>query len=661
MSTLKTKQRKQKTTVIICLVLSVLLLAGTLYVVIDHAVHANDLYKQFSDESFAKTISTALGYDSPRELKQEDLDKVEVLVYSWAVGNDSNNGYASYYYPTITLGYKTLADQIINGEEINDDTAVAAPYLPSDFSDITRFKNLRVLRMFDISEVSSMQQSCQYTQLYSQMVSGVTPVSFGSIINSCNLDKIKSLEQFKGLDALEHISLEYTGITTLDGINNFPKLTKIDIGNTKIEDISKVAEFPALESLVLASLGDRSNVAEDEDETSEDETSEDEKSEDAEKELYGLKDISALAGLTKLKYLNFSDNAVTDISALKDLSALEDLVMNSNGVESIDAIAKATELKNLYVADNKLADISALKNCTKLEVFSAADNKIKDISALGKCVALTDIYVSSNEVGNIGDLSKLENLAVFSAAENAITDISSLGKCSKLTTLTVNDNLISVVGDFSACDELTTFQAYNNKFEKVELKGLAKLATVNVYNDKGSEYKTLKELVLDELPVLARIDAHGQDLAAVPDLSGITELTTVDFSDNSISDMSALNGLEKLATVNLSGNHIKELSGLKDLKALSSLDLSKNAISSIAYFEEVFNEDSELTITLTGNFVTSDTDAMKAFQEKYTDITLVYASAAPADGTDESAEPSEDASAAESSQETEESSQETEE
>ena len=72
---------KQKKTIIICIVLSVLLLAGSLFVIIDGLVRANEPYNQFEDAGFASALATALGKSSVRDITQEDLDKVESLVY----------------------------------------------------------------------------------------------------------------------------------------------------------------------------------------------------------------------------------------------------------------------------------------------------------------------------------------------------------------------------------------------------------------------------------------------------------------------------------------------------------------------------------------------------------------------------------------------------
>ena len=87
-----TVKAKQKRTVIICIALSVLLLAGSIFVIVDSLIHMNDPYKKFEDENFARAFASALGKESVRDLTDEDILKVESLMYSINVSHDETTG-----------------------------------------------------------------------------------------------------------------------------------------------------------------------------------------------------------------------------------------------------------------------------------------------------------------------------------------------------------------------------------------------------------------------------------------------------------------------------------------------------------------------------------------------------------------------------------------
>ncbi|MBR4950725.1 MAG: hypothetical protein IKZ23_02100, partial [Clostridia bacterium] len=242
---------KQKRTIIVSLVLCAALLACSLFIIIDELVHLNAAYHQFKDVNFAKAYAYALGYDSYRDLKQADLDKVESLRCLVQVGYDENK--ALYAIPMVELGFKEVADQYITGEEATEESkeevkkaaatttdeatgdeasknSVVFQCIISKASDLTLFKNLRVLYLYDYYDIDLMQQSCNQVyqtfinDYYSSAIYGSTQsyndyVTFDELIHgsknrgirSVALSDLKSLDQLASLTKLEHLSLEYTG------------------------------------------------------------------------------------------------------------------------------------------------------------------------------------------------------------------------------------------------------------------------------------------------------------------------------------------------------------------------------------------------------------------------------------------------------------------
>ena len=76
-------RKKNTRTIIICVVLSVLLLAGSVYVVVDHLVHKGRPCDTFTDEGKGFLEAYAAAIDkSVRELTQEDIDKIQFLSFS---------------------------------------------------------------------------------------------------------------------------------------------------------------------------------------------------------------------------------------------------------------------------------------------------------------------------------------------------------------------------------------------------------------------------------------------------------------------------------------------------------------------------------------------------------------------------------------------------
>ena len=117
---------------------------------------------------------------------------------------------------------------------------------------------------------------------------------------------------------------------------------------------------------------------------------------EADWESSGLKDISAVAGLTALTWLNLNDNQITDISALKGLATLTELYLVENQITDISALSGLTALTELELQSNNITDISALQGRTALTRLLLSNNQITDISALKGLTALTVLHLKKN-------------------------------------------------------------------------------------------------------------------------------------------------------------------------------------------------------------------------------------------------------------------------
>ena len=118
-----------------------------------------------------------------------------------------------------------------------------------------------------------------------------------------------------------------------------------------------------------------------------------------------LKD-GRVTGLT-LYFILFVDGSpshfFSDISALKGLTALEQLSLGPSKITDISALQGLTNLKDLYLANTDITDISALKGLTKLEKLNLGSTKVTDISVLVnlpglEVLALRDLPISSTSI-----------------------------------------------------------------------------------------------------------------------------------------------------------------------------------------------------------------------------------------------------------------------
>ena len=293
----------------------------------------------------------------------------------------------------------------------------------------------------------------------------------------------------------EALSLADDEIITNDMLNSIKELDLSEKGLTNISDIDSFKE--------LTKLNLSGNVT--------------------------ISDISALGNLTNLEQLDLGGNNISDISVLGNLTNLEQLDLGRNYIDYIGALGGLTNLQTLDLSVNFISDIGALGNLTNLQTLDLSDNEISDIGALGNLTNLQTLYLSYNEISDISALGNLTNLEQLDLGRNYIDYdyIVALGNLTNLTELNLSNNRIN-------------------------------------YNIS----------VLGNLTNLQTLDLSDNWIHKIVALGNLTNLTELNLSNNEISDIGALGNLTNLQTLDLSYNEISDISALESLSGLGWLDLS---------------------------------------------------------------------------------------
>lgn len=116
---------------------------------------------------------------------------------------------------------------------------------------------------------------------------------------------------------------------------------------------------------------------------------------------HGLTDISRLAGLTRLRFLNLSGNSISDLSPLANMKELCWLSLWGNEVVELDTLAGLTKMTNLTLFGNHIEDVGPLAALVKLKHLDLGRNPLGDIRPLDVLTRLrwlglvdTDIYAT---------------------------------------------------------------------------------------------------------------------------------------------------------------------------------------------------------------------------------------------------------------------------
>lgn len=151
-----------------------------------------------------------------------------------------------------------------------------------------------------------------------------------------------------------------------------------------------------------------------------------------------ISDISPLSGLTGLRILWINSNPISDasggISALTNLTSLEELHLQSIGVTDFSPLSSLTNLKTLYLGQSvNVPDVSLLSGLVNLEILYFIYGGLSDIAPLASLSKLHYLDLERNNVTDLSPLAGLTQLNVLNLRYNNIADISPLVENGGLT------------------------------------------------------------------------------------------------------------------------------------------------------------------------------------------------------------------------------------
>lgn len=295
-------------------------------------------------------------------------------------------------------------------------------------------------------------------------------------------------------------------------------------------------------------------------------------------------DLSPLAGLTKLVFLNLKDNEftspdgnpmettykgkttkqtpgdrITDFTPLKNLKNLEYLdVYGAKPGKTIEALSGLTKLRSLSIWANGVDNINFAKDLNELVLFNAQGNPISDISPLKGAVKIETLNLDAGKT-NEGK-TKLE-------------DISLLKDMPNLTFLNISNQNVSDLSALADAEYLEEFWAINNPNLKdfSLLKKLPRLTKVVVdVKDSEAAFKEAKGLYND----LNKMILSKKDKANLDKLLGASDSVKAFFSQEELKGYEELQ--KKLEQADTAENKLFDLKAVYEIRGAKEKEIILN-------------------------------------------------------------------------------------
>lgn len=313
------------------------------------------------------------------------MDALDNLMKLYTLKTDGN--YNSKLFELYIDGY--YEDDIYFDPQVvqlsTDDTVLkcaASDMTEEDWANVLKMENLAELTIrnataADFAKLSNFKKLEKLTVYFK---TGAGEVGGDVLTEEVELSVVSDLSLLTGL------SLNKAMVRGVSTLSEFKNLTALSLYNCAIEEVDPIGKLSNLTSLNMSQQSIFSGIDK-------------------------LDDISFLADLNKLEYLNLNGNSIRDLSPLENMTELKELYLSDNiYIANITPLSRLTKLEKLDLYQNGITDISVLSNMAELKELNLGLNILTDISPLSKLTGLTVLNLAANEISNISPLYNLDKL-----------------------------------------------------------------------------------------------------------------------------------------------------------------------------------------------------------------------------------------------------------
>ena len=212
------------------------------------------------------------------------------------------------------------------------------------------------------------------------------------------------------MERLKRLEAGNKGIQDLTGLQFATNLERLDLYRNQVSNLSPIAGLIQLRELIFANNP--------------------------------ISDLSALKGLTNLTYLQFFDTLVSDLSPVTGLINLKLIDIRGGDIgRDLSPLAGLTKLEEIIIGSANLSDLTPLAGLTGLRKLHLWNNDISDLSPLAGLTELRNLHLRGNNISDLSPLAGLTNLRWLVIHNNRISDISPLdGIRENMTVFVWDDN-----------------------------------------------------------------------------------------------------------------------------------------------------------------------------------------------------------------------------
>ena len=292
----------------------------------------------------------------------------------------------------------------------------------------------------------------------------------------------------------------------------------------------------------------------------------------------GITSLEGLQCAVNLNIANLSNNNISDLTPLKDMTSFQRLVLTSNTISDVSPLAGLTDLIQLYLARNPISNISSLETLTKMRLLTLDRTDISDISVLSNYSNLGFFSGSNMGFSSLEPLRDLNELYSLRIRNNPFADLEPLRGKPKLRIIDVAGTSVRDVNPLGTLPELSHLFLFSNTIDTSTVTSLSSATNLEYLHMGGTGLNNLE--FVRPLTNLTELIVYSNNISDLSPVAGLSNLEMLHFQLNQVSDISPVASLSNLKYFYALTNRISDLSPLASLP-LDRITLGGNLISDI--------------------------------------------------------------------------------
>jgi len=302
-----------------------------------------------------------------------------------------------------------------------------------------------------------------------------------------------------------------------------------------------------------------------------------------------INDLTGIEGFVNLSHINLTNNDITDITPLLELSKLDYVLLRDNPIDLTEGTVNY-DVITYFITNGITSDLNGL----------LIDDDHSDIASNA-----TELVLNSVVTGGINyDLDK--DFFVFTLTENTIIDLAILGEWGGAIAILYDENfnVIAQIDSYVTMKRSINSGTYyigvfsNYALDNYQLSYFEYIPAINeiIFNDSNLERAVRNFLNIYDRPIyiedvnyLKEFYAGGYEITDLTGLEHFVNLQNLDLGYNQITDLTPIMNLTFLDGLLLDDNLISDFTPLMSLSNLGYLSLRNNAITDLAWMSSLSN------------------------------------------------------------------------